>query len=93
MVYAHVEAGGRELKSETDEKYLGYVMPNMLDFVAASHGASSCSEIDGYIFIASGNTRLSLPDYASKGFNKEVPSFIETKEKAQNFIGLDMKTS
>jgi nitrite reductase (cytochrome c-552) len=67
------------------------------DYSAASHGASFHSPIETGRIISTGmtiigETRLKLARLlASKGFNQEVPyPDISTKEKAQQFIGLDM---
>lgn len=103
LVYAHVEAGKAwELgASETEMKNILQGIRHAQwrwDFAAASHGASFHAPVEIGRVISSGiviigNTRIELARLlASKGFNKEVPyPSIETKEKAQNFIGLDMK--
>jgi nitrite reductase (cytochrome c-552) len=67
------------------------------DFSAASHGASFHAPVEIGRVISSGidligETRVKLARLlAAKGFNREVPyPEIGTKEKAQEFIGLDM---
>lgn len=68
------------------------------DFVAASHGGSFHAPLESSRIISTGiniaqETRLKLSRLFNKlGFNGEVPyPDISTKEKAQEFIGLDMK--
>ena len=85
--------------SETEMKNIlqGYVMPNMLGFCGSQswrlfHAPIEIGRVISSGIVIMGTPGLSLPLLASKGFNKEVPyPSIETKEKAQNFIGLDMK--
>jgi nitrite reductase (cytochrome c-552) len=69
------------------------------DYAAASHGASFHSPIELGRVISTGitiaqETRIKLARLlASHNFNQEIPyPDISTKEKAQEFIGLDMKT-
>ncbi|HRX11565.1 MAG TPA: ammonia-forming cytochrome c nitrite reductase [Draconibacterium sp.] len=69
------------------------------DYAAASHGASFHSPIELGRVISSGitiaqETRIKLARVlATHNFNQEIPyPDIATKEKAQEFIGLDMKT-
>jgi len=68
------------------------------DFAAASHGASFHAPVEIGRIISTGiaitgETRVKLARLlASKGFNQEVPyPDIATKDKAQEFIGLDVK--
>jgi len=68
------------------------------DFAAASHGASFHAPIEIGRVISTGiaiagETRVKLARLlVSKGFNQEVPyPDITTKDKAQEFIGLDVK--
>jgi nitrite reductase (cytochrome c-552) len=69
------------------------------DFSAAGHGSSFHAPIEISRIIASGITiaeegRIKLARLlADLGYNKEVPyPAIDSKAKAQEFIGLDMKT-
>ncbi len=69
------------------------------DYAAASHGASFHSPIELGRVISTGitiaqETRIKLARLlAAHNFNQEIPyPDIATKEKAQEFIGLDMKT-
>ncbi len=69
------------------------------DYAAASHGASFHSPIELGRVISTGitiaqETRIKLARLlASYNFNQEIPyPDIATKEKAQEFIGLDIKT-
>lgn len=69
------------------------------DYAAASHGASFHSPIELGRVISTGitiaqETRIKLARIlAAHNFNQEIPyPDIATKEKAQEFIGLDMKT-
>jgi nitrite reductase (cytochrome c-552) len=68
------------------------------DFSAASHGASFHAPVEIGRIISTGiaiagETRIKLVRLlATLGFNGEIPyPDIETKEKAQQFIGLDIK--
>jgi len=68
------------------------------DYVAASHGGPFHAPVESARIISSGleiaaDTRVKLARLLSSlGFNGEVPyPDISTKEKAQEFIGLDMK--
>ncbi len=67
------------------------------DYAAASHGASFHAPVEIGRVVAAGigiaqEARIKLARIlASKGFNEEIPyPDIDTKEKAQAFIGLDM---
>jgi nitrite reductase (cytochrome c-552) len=102
LVQAHVEAGKAwELGATEDEmKDILWDIRNAQwrwDFVAASHGASFHSPIECSRIMASGinlamEARLQLSNVLSSyGFEGEVPyPDIETKAKAQEYIGLDM---
>jgi nitrite reductase (cytochrome c-552) len=68
------------------------------DFVAATHGGSFHAPVECGRLVSTGlniiqDTRIKLARLlASFGFNGEVPyPDLSTKEKAQEFIGLDMK--
>src|SRR5690606_31386585 len=68
------------------------------DYVAASHGGSFHSPVESGRTIANGitiaqETRIKLARLlADLGHNQEIPyPDIATKEKAQEFIGLDME--
>src|SRR5690606_31444944 len=68
------------------------------DYVAASHGGSYHSPVESGRTIANGitiaqETRIKLARLlADLGHNQEIPyPDIATKEKAQEFIGLDME--
>jgi nitrite reductase (cytochrome c-552) len=69
------------------------------DYVAASHGGSFHSPVESGRVITSGitiaqETRIQLARLlAQLGHNQELPyPDISTKAKAQEFIGLDMKS-
>jgi len=73
--------------------------PQVIRIKEASHGGSFHAPVETARIVASGidlagNARLNLSRLlASLGWNKEVPyPDIDTKEKAQKFIGLDMET-
>jgi len=103
IVRAHVEAGKAwELgaKKEQMEDILMDIRHAQWrwDYIAASHGASFHSPIEAARVIATGldlanNARIKLARVlASLGYNKEVPyPDIETKAKAQEYVGLNMK--
>ncbi|HKL07359.1 MAG TPA: ammonia-forming cytochrome c nitrite reductase subunit c552, partial [Bacteroidales bacterium] len=68
------------------------------DYVAASHGGSFHSPIECSRILSTGiniaaEARLKLARiFASLGFNEKVPyPDISTKDKAQEYIGLDME--
>jgi nitrite reductase (cytochrome c-552) len=103
LVQAHVEAG-KAWELGADEASMKEILSGIRkaqwrwDFVAASHGGSFHAPVESARIIASGidaagNARVSLARLlASLGWNREVPyPDIDTKEKAQAFIGLDMK--
>ena len=104
LVRAHVEAkkawdlGATE--SEMKEILMGIRHAQWRwDYAAASHGASFHSPIELGRVISTGitiaqETRIKLARIlAAHNFNQEIPyPDIATKEKAQEFIGLDMKT-
>jgi nitrite reductase (cytochrome c-552) len=103
LVRAHVEAkkawdlGATE--SEMKDILMGIRHAQWRwDYAAASHGASFHSPIELGRVISTGitiaqETRIKLARVlASHNFNQEIPyPDIATKEKAQEFIGLDMK--
>jgi nitrite reductase (cytochrome c-552) len=102
LVKAHVEAGKAwELGATPDQ--MKEILHDIRraqwrwDFTAAGHGNSFHAPVETARIVASGidlagNARLNLSRLlASLGWNKEVPyPDIDTKEKAQKFIGLDM---
>lgn len=104
LVRAHVEAkkawdlGATE--SEMKDILMGIRHAQWRwDYAAASHGASFHSPIELGRVISTGitiaqETRIKLARLlAAHNFNQEIPyPDIATKEKAQEFIGLDMKT-
>jgi len=103
LVRAHVEAGKAwELGAKENE--MQAILQDIRhaqwrwDFVAASHGGSFHSPIECSRIISTGidiaqESRIKLARLlASYGYNKEVPyPDIDTKEKAQKYIGLDMQ--
>ena len=103
IVRAHVEAGKAwefGAKKEQMEDILMDIRHAQWrwDYIAASHGASFHSPIEAARVIATGldlanNARIKLARVlASLGYNKEVPyPDIETKAKAQEYVGLNMK--
>ncbi|MFO7939858.1 MAG: ammonia-forming cytochrome c nitrite reductase [Bacteroidales bacterium] len=102
LVQAHVEAGKAWELGATDKEMVAALdairkAQWRWDYVAASHGGSFHSPIECSRILADGikiaqDARLKLARIlASKGFNEQVPyPDIETKEKAQEYIGLDM---
>src|SRR6056297_999972 len=102
LVQAHVEAGKAWELGATEEEMndILWDIRNAQwrwDFVAASHGASFHSPIECSRIMASGinlamEARLQLSKVLSSyGFEGQVPyPDIETKAKAQEFVGLDM---
>jgi nitrite reductase (cytochrome c-552) len=104
LVKAHVEAGKAWELGATEEqmKEILYDIRRAQwrwDFAAAGHGNSFHAPVETARIVASGidlagNARINLSRIlASLGWNKEVPyPDIDTKEKAQKFIGLDMET-
>jgi len=103
LVQAHVEAGkawdlgaiDQEMAAPLDDIRKAQWR---WDFVAASHGASFHSPIESARILADGinmaqEARLKLARIlAAKGFNEQVPyPDIETKAKAQEYVGLDME--
>ncbi|MGM0648299.1 MAG: ammonia-forming cytochrome c nitrite reductase [Bacteroidota bacterium] len=102
LVRAHVEAGkawelGATQEEMKDALYDIRHAQMMWDFIAASHGAAFHSPIESNRILAKGintaqNARLKISRILmSKGFDGEVPyPDIETKAKAQEYIGLDM---
>jgi nitrite reductase (cytochrome c-552) len=103
LVRCHVEAKAAWDKGAT-EKQMKQILSDIRkaqwrwDFAAAGHGNSFHSPVEtgrvisGGIAIAS-DARVKLVRLlASLGYNSEIPyPDISTKEKAQAFIGLDMK--
>ena len=102
LVQAHVEAGKAWELGATDQEMAAPLddirkAQWRWDFVAASHGASFHSPIESARILADGinmaqEARLKLARLlASKGFNEQVPyPDIDTKAKAQEYVGLDM---
>jgi nitrite reductase (cytochrome c-552) len=103
LVHAHVEAKKAWDLGATEAEMKDILMGIRhaqwrWDFAAASHGASFHAPVEIGRIISTGiaiagETRVKLARLlASKGFNQEIPyPDIATKEKAQEFIGLDMK--
>jgi nitrite reductase (cytochrome c-552) len=102
LVHAHVEAkkawdlGATEVEMKEILQGIRHAQWRW-DFAAASHGASFHAPIEIGRIISTGltlagETRIQLARLlAAKGFNQPVPyPDIATKEKAQQFIGLDM---
>lgn len=102
LVRAHVEAKLAWDKGATEEQMNDILMDIRhaqwrWDYAAASHGGSFHSPVETSRVISTGITiaqegRIKLARLlANLGHNKEVPyPDIETKEKAQKFIGLNM---
>jgi nitrite reductase (cytochrome c-552) len=103
LVRAHVEAG-KAWELGAGEKEMQTILMDIRhaqwrwDYIAASHGASFHSPIESARVLSSGitiaqNARIKLARVlANLGFNEEVQyPDIATKEKAQEFIGLDME--
>jgi len=103
LVRAHVEAGKAwELGANKNE--MQTILMDIRhaqwrwDYIAASHGASFHSPIESARVLSSGitiaqNARIKLARVlANLGFNEEVQyPDIATKEKAQEYIGLDIE--
>lgn len=102
LVRAHLEAG-KAWEMGADENEMKDILPGIRhaqwrwDYAAASHGASFHAPIETGRIISTAiamvqETRVKLARLlTSKGFNEELPyPDISTKEKAQQFIGLDM---
>jgi nitrite reductase (cytochrome c-552) len=103
LVRAHVEAK-KAWELGANELQMADILINIRhaqwrwDFVAASHAAPFHAPVESARIISSGITtgqeaRLKLARLlASLGHNNEIPyPDISTKEKAQEFIGLDLK--
>jgi nitrite reductase (cytochrome c-552) len=102
LVRAHIEAKKAWDLGSTEEEMKPILMDIRhaqwrWDYSAASHGASFHAPVEISRVIANGidiaqEARIKLARLlAAKGFNQEVPyPDIETKAKAQSFIGLDM---
>ncbi len=103
IVRAHVEAGKAWELGATETQMKDILMGIRhsqwrWDYAAAAHGGSFHSPIEIGRTISTGitiaqETRIKLARLlADLGYNKEVPyPDISTKEKAQEFIGLDME--
>jgi nitrite reductase (cytochrome c-552) len=103
LVRAHVEAKKAWDLGATEDQMKPVLMDIRhaqwrWDYSAASHGASFHSPVEIGRVVATGiniaqEARIKLARLlASLGFNEEIPyPDIATKEKAQAFIGLDMK--
>lgn len=103
LVRAHVEAG-KAWELGASEKEMQTILMDIRhaqwrwDYIAASHGASFHSPIESARVLSSGitiaqNARIKLARVlAALGFNEEVQyPDIATKEKAQEYIGLDIE--
>ncbi|MFP4059914.1 MAG: ammonia-forming cytochrome c nitrite reductase [Bacteroidales bacterium] len=103
LVRAHVEAGKAWELGATEEE-MEPVLQSIRhaqwrwDYAAAGHGSSFHSTIEVSRIIATGiqkaqNARIQLARLlTSKGFDKEIPyPDISTKEKAQEFVNLNME--
>jgi len=103
LVRAHVEAG-KAWELGASEETMDPVLQDIRhaqwrwDYVAASHGGSFHSPIECSRILSTGiniaaEARLKLARiFASLGFNEKVPyPDISTKDKAQEYIGLDME--
>lgn len=103
LVRAHIEArfaidkGATPQQMKIAQKYIRQAQWRW-DFIAASHGASFHAPVECLRIIAAGiekasKARLEIARIlASLGYNKEVPMpDISTKDKAQRYIGLDIK--
>ncbi|QCX40232.1 ammonia-forming cytochrome c nitrite reductase [Aureibaculum algae] len=103
LVKSHIEAGKAWELGATEEQMKDILMDIRhaqwrWDFSAASHGASFHSPVEIARVLGSGlaeaqEARVKLARLlATLGFNKPVPMpDISTKEKAQEYIGLDME--
>ncbi len=103
LVRAHMEAGKAWELGATEEEMAAPLQDIRhaqwkWDFVTASHGASFHSPIECNRILADGiyeaqEARVKLSKIlVSKGYNQTVPyPDIETKAKAQEFVGLDME--
>jgi nitrite reductase (cytochrome c-552) len=103
LVHAHVEAktawekGATETEMKEILQHIRHAQWRW-DYAAASHGASFHAPVETGRVISTGiaiaqEARIKLARLlASKGFNQEIPyPDIATKDKAQQFIGLDME--
>jgi len=103
LVRAHIEAGKAWELGVKEDKMISVLQDIRhaqwrWDFVAASHGASFHSPIESARIISSGidvaqEARLKLARIlAELDYNQEVPyPDIDTKAKAQKYIGLDVE--
>lgn len=102
IVRAHVEAkfawdkGATEAQMKEIQKHIRHAQWRW-DFVAASHGAGFHAPVEASRILSTGITtiqegRIKLARLlAQLGHNQEIPyPDIETKAKAQQYIGLDM---
>jgi len=102
LVSAHIEAG-KAWELEASEEQMKPVLTDIRhaqwrwDYVAASHGGSFHSPVESARVVATGisvaqEARIKLARIlADLGWNQPVPfPDIDTKEKAQAFIGLDI---
>jgi len=103
LVRAHVEAQ-KAWELGASEEQMKNILQGIRhaqwrwDYAAASHGGSFHSPVEIGRVVTTGitiaqETRIELARLlASKGFNQEIPyPEIDTKAKAQKFIGLDME--
>ncbi len=103
LVQAHVEAG-KAWELGATEPQMKEILSGIRkaqwrwDFAAAGHGSSFHAPVETARIVASGielagHARVTLARLlATLGWNHEVPyPDIETKEKAQKYIGLDME--
>ncbi|PLX14472.1 MAG: ammonia-forming cytochrome c nitrite reductase [Marinilabiliales bacterium] len=101
IVRAHIEAG-KAWELGANEQQMKEILMDIRhaqwrwDYVAASHGGSFHSPIESSRILGTGleaahDARIKLARLlASFGYNQEVPyPDIDTKEKAQKYIGLD----
>ncbi len=103
LVKSHIEAGKAWELGATEEQMKSILIDIRhaqwrWDYAAASHGASFHSPVETARVLGGGlnvaqEARVKLARLlATLGFNKEVPMpDIASKEKAQDFIGLDME--
>ena len=104
LVRSHIEAKTAWDRGATEKQMTGILTDIRhaqwrWDFVAAGHGNSIHSPVETSRIISGGiaiaqEARLKLSRLlASLGYNEEIPyPDISTKAKAQEYIGLDMKT-
>lgn len=103
LVRAHIEAG-KAWELGANENQMDEILKDIRkaqwrwDFAAAGHGSSFHAPVETARIVGSGieiagNARVKLARLlATLGWNQEIPyPDIETKAKAEAFIGLDMK--